>query len=156
MQGCESVTLRVSLTEEGGVSRQRLYESNAQRQAAYRARLAERLRLAGTDDVAARLGQLEWALADAERRAAAATRRAVRAERLRTGLPQDGVTQASGEPASQGSTRIGPPRDDQRLVDALQRIQILEVVVDQLSRQLAEANARALSPAPEAQPDHDR
>lgn len=63
--------------------RDRLYTSNADRQAAYRARLAEQRTLAGTDAVVARLRSLDAALADAERRTEAAETRAATAEQRR-------------------------------------------------------------------------
>src|SRR5580658_2044536 len=60
--------------------RQRAYASNAERQAAYRARLAERARLAGSGQLIARFAELEAAHAAAVRRAEAAEARAARAE----------------------------------------------------------------------------
>jgi hypothetical protein len=57
-----------------------MYSSNAERQAAYRARLAERQALGVDARLAARLSELETALAAAVRRAEAAEERAERAE----------------------------------------------------------------------------
>jgi hypothetical protein len=62
------------------MGRERVYSSNAERQAAYRARLAERRGLDGTGRLSGRLAQLEAALAAATRRAEAAEARAARAE----------------------------------------------------------------------------
>jgi hypothetical protein len=58
-----------------------VYSSNADRQAAYRARLAERTRLSQSGRIAGRLQELETATADAMRRAEAAEARAAQAER---------------------------------------------------------------------------
>lgn len=63
------------------MSRERVYSSNADRQAAYRARLAERRRLTQSGRLTGRLRELEMALAVAIRRAEAAEARAARAER---------------------------------------------------------------------------
>lgn len=51
---------------------ERVYSSNAERQAAYRARLAERTRLTRAGQLTGRLRQVEAALDDATRRAKAA------------------------------------------------------------------------------------
>jgi hypothetical protein len=61
--------------------RERMYSSNAERQAAYRDRLAARLALAESGQLVARLTELETVLAAAVRRAERAEARAARAER---------------------------------------------------------------------------
>jgi hypothetical protein len=53
--------------------RERLYNSNAERQAAYRERLAERQDLAESGQLVARLAELETTLAAAVRRAESRT-----------------------------------------------------------------------------------
>jgi hypothetical protein len=53
--------------------RERLYNSNAERQAAYRDRLAERQDLAESGQLVARLAELETTLAAAVRRAESRT-----------------------------------------------------------------------------------
>lgn len=60
--------------------RQRLYTSNAERQSAYRARLAQRQATGADADLAARVTELETALAAAVVRAETAETRAVHAE----------------------------------------------------------------------------
>src|SRR5580658_2675515 len=57
-----------------------MYSSNAERQAAYRARLAQRQAMAVDRRLAAQVAELETALAAAVRRAATAEARAERAE----------------------------------------------------------------------------
>lgn len=61
--------------------RERMYSSNAERQSAYRARLADRQALADTGQLARRVAELEKALAAATKQAEAAEQRAARAER---------------------------------------------------------------------------
>lgn len=61
--------------------RARLYASNAERQADYRARLAERRALADSGELVDRVVELEAALAAARRREEAAEGRFTRAER---------------------------------------------------------------------------
>ena len=58
-----------------GVPRDRLYATNAERQAAYRARTAERLRALADQGAAERIRSLEVSLAKAERRADKAEKR---------------------------------------------------------------------------------
>jgi hypothetical protein len=60
--------------------RQRLYTSNAERQAAYRARLADRQAIGVDGRLAARVAELETALAAATARAETAEARAIAAE----------------------------------------------------------------------------
>ena len=108
---------------------ERRYDSNAQRQAAYRARLAERRALAGTDAAVEQLRELEAFLADAQRRAAAAEARVKQAEeRQRASKIESGV----------------------RLQQALDRIADLKVVVAELHGRLAAAEPR--NPGEPAQP----
>lgn len=107
------------------MSRERVYSSNAERQAAYRARLAERTRLDGTGRLTRHLPQLETALADATRRAEAAEARAARAE-------SDAAT--------------GRHHSDCELAAALGRVADLEATVAELHRQLAHATTTTASP----------
>jgi hypothetical protein len=96
------------------MARERLYSSNADRQAAYRARLAERSRLDGTGRLTGRIRGLETALAAATRRAEDAEARATRAE-------QDAA--------------------ERDLATALGRVADLEATVAGLRHQLAHAGA---------------
>ena len=106
------------------MGRERLYSSNAERQAAYRARLAERTRLDNAGRPTGRLAELEAALAAATRRAEAAEARAARAER-------DAVCRHDLE------------RD---LAVALGRVADLEAVVTGLHHQLAEDTTATAGP----------
>jgi hypothetical protein len=106
------------------MGRERLYSSDAERQAAYRARLAERTRLARAGQLTGRLRQLETALADAIRRAEAAEARAARAEH-------------------DAARRHDLERD---LAAALGRVAELEATVAGLRRQLAHATTTTASP----------
>jgi len=106
------------------MSLERVYSSNAERRAAYRARLAERRGLDGTGRLTGRLAELEAALADATRRAEAAEARAARAEH-----------------------DAGCGHDLERdLAVALGRVADLEVTVAELRRQLAHATSATASP----------
>lgn len=107
------------------MARERLYATNAERQAAYRARLTERLTLAGTGQAADRLAELERALADANRRADQAEARARRAEQ-----------------AAVGGDRAG------ELAAALRRIAVLEATVADLRAQLSATAPAAPPPTP--------
>jgi hypothetical protein len=98
------------------MSRERVYSSNAERQAAYRARLAERRGLDDTGRLTARLRELETALTDATRWAEAAEPRPARAE-------------------SDAARRHDLERD---LAVALGRVADLEATVAGLNRQLAQ------------------
>jgi hypothetical protein len=106
------------------MGRERVYSSNAERQAAYRARLAERTRLDGAGQLTGRLAELEAALAAASRRAEAAEARAARAE-------HDAVCRHDLE------------RD---LAAALGRVADLEAVVTGLRRRLAPDTTTTASP----------
>ena len=109
------------------MGRERVYSSNADRQAAYRARLAERTRISQSGRTARRLQEFETATGDAMRRAEAAEARAARAER-----------------DAAGRDRLG--RD---LSVALGRVADLEATVAGLHRQLAaETTATASPPGP--------
>lgn len=101
--------------------RDRTYASNAERQAAYRARLAERRRLAGTDGAVSRLQQLEKALAEARRAKAAADARTERAEQRRQ----------AAEAARDAARR---------------RLDILEATVDDLTGRLAAYQSQPRQP----------
>jgi hypothetical protein len=107
------------------MSRERIYSSDAERQAAYRARLAERTSPAGTGQLTVRLRGLETALAAATRRAEDAEARAARAERDAADRDQLG-------------------RD---LATALGRVADLEATVAELRRQLTSTAADASGPA---------
>jgi hypothetical protein len=111
------------------MGRVRVYSSNAERQAAYRARLAERRSRDGTGRLTARLRQLETALADAIRRADVAEIRAARAESdARRDLEDD-------------------------LAVALGRVADLEATVAELRRRLAQDTTTAASPSGSAERD---
>jgi hypothetical protein len=107
------------------MGRERVYSSDAERQAAYRARLAERTSPAGTGQLTVRLRGLETALAAATRRAEDAEARAARAERDAADRDQLG-------------------RD---LATALGRVADLEATVAELRRQLTSTAADASGPA---------
>jgi hypothetical protein len=107
------------------MGRERVYSSNADRQAAYRARLAQRTRLDGSGQLTRRLRELETALADATRRAEVAEARAAR-------TAHDAAT--------------GRHRFDCDLATALGRVADLEATVAGLRRQLAEATTTTASP----------
>jgi hypothetical protein len=108
------------------MSRERIYSSDAERQAAYRARLAERTRLAGTGQLTGRLRELETALAAATWRAEGAEERAARAEK---------------------DAAAGRRRFDRDLATALGRVADLEATVAELRRQLTSTAADASGPA---------
>jgi hypothetical protein len=120
--------------------RQRLYNSNAERQAAYRDRLAARQALAESGQLVARLAELEAALAAMTRRAEAAEQRAVRAEAQNAELRDRNTAAAVSAPARPARTPAGPEsRDQVRLLAAIQRIAELETTIDDLHRQLEAA-----------------
>jgi GMP synthase PP-ATPase subunit len=121
--------------------RERLYDSNADRQAAYRARLAERHALAGTGQLIGRLTELEAALAAANRRADAAEQKTVRAERQAAAARDRYAELLAARP-----TGVARYRVDDRLAAALQRVAELEATVAELRQRLAVAEA-ARSPA---------
>ena len=106
------------------MGRERVYSSNADRQAAYRARLAERRRHDGTGRLSGRIRDLGTALAAATSRAEAAEARTARAERDAADRDQLG-------------------RD---LAVALGRVADLEATVAGLRRQLAAATTATASP----------
>ncbi|MFZ0226649.1 MAG: hypothetical protein WAL41_06845 [Mycobacterium sp.] len=106
------------------MGRERVYWSNADRQAAYRARLTERMRLSQSGRLTGRLRGLEMALAVATRCAEDAEARATKAER--DAAERD---------------RLG--RD---LAAALGRVADLEATVAGLRRQLAAATTTTASP----------
>jgi hypothetical protein len=117
----------------------RLYSSNAERQAAYRARLTDRLALAGTNEAVKRIRELEEALANAQRQAAAAEARADHADARRRRAETRQET-ASRRHAGPSQTEV-----DALLRVARERIAELEVVVGELSRRLAAAERRSPS-----------
>ena len=117
----------------------RRYNSNAERQAAYRARLADRRALAGTDAAVKRLRDLEDAFADAERRAAAAEARADRADERRR---QSDAARREAETHRHAEPQVTV---DARLHMALERIADLGVLIDELSQRLAVAEGRTLT-----------
>ena len=106
------------------MGRERVYSSNADRQAAYRARLAERRRPDGTGRLTGRIREIGTALAAATSRAEVAEARTARAERDAADRDQLG-------------------RD---LAVALGRVADLEATVAGLRRQLAAATTATASP----------
>jgi hypothetical protein len=122
--------------------RERTYSSNAERQAAYRDRLAERQALAGTGQLTRRLAELEAALAAANRRADAAEQKAARAER-------EGVAARDRyrELLAARPTGVARYRVDDRLAAALQRVAESEATVTELRQRLATADTTRSQPS---------
>jgi len=116
-----------------------MYSSNAERQAAYRTRVAERAELAGTGKLTGRLSQPETALAAAVRRADQAEARAARdryAELLAT------------RPARlAGAPGWAKSRVEGQLAAAFERVTELEATVAELRARLATTSGDA-SPTP--------
>jgi hypothetical protein len=126
--------------------RQRMYSSNAERQAAYRARLAARQALADSGQLVARVAELEAALAAMTRRAQTAEQQAARAEAQNDELRDPNTAAAVSVAGRPARTPAGPKgRDQVRLFAAMQRIAELETTIDDLHRQL-----EAATPAPAA------
>lgn len=122
--------------------RQRMYSSNAERQAAYRARLTQRQALAGSGQLVARVADLEAALAAMTRRAQTAEKRAEKAERQTIEL-RDANTAKDRTPAARPARTPAQPkgRDQVRLMAAMQRIAELETAIADLHQQLAASPA---------------
>lgn len=123
--------------------RQRIYSSNAERQAAYRARTAERVRALAGNGPLEQIRTLEAELANAERRASRAEAKAEEARRaLRMVRPQP------AGPRSAAAVRAE--------VELLRRrVVVLEMLVEGLERELTRAR-RALEVAhrpPSGQPN---
>lgn len=127
--------------------RERLYSSNAERQAAYRDRLAARQALAGSGQLVARVRDLEAALAAMTRRAQVAEQRAGRAEAQTADL-RDRSNARDGNAAGRPTRTPPPPKsgDQVRLFAALQRIAELESTIDDLQAQLAAVTPLARTP----------
>jgi hypothetical protein len=122
--------------------RERIYSSNAERQAAYRARVAEHHALAGSGQLVSRVRELEAALAAMTRRAENAEQRAVRAEAQVGEFRDRSNTRDRNAAARPDRTPPGPKgRDQVRLLAAMQRIAELEATIDGLHQQLAAAAA---------------
>jgi hypothetical protein len=127
--------------------RERMYSSNAERQAAYRARIADRHALAASGQLVARVAELEAALAAMTRRAQVAEQRAGRAE-AQTAELRDRKPERSETPVARPArTPAGPKgRDQVRLLAALQRIAELESTIADLQAQLAAVTPPARTP----------
>ena len=123
--------------------RARLYASNAERQADYRARLAERRALADSGELVDRVVELEAALAAARRREEAAEGRVTRAERQAA----DARYRYTALLATRPERIAGAPGwENDRLADqlaaAIQRVAELEATVVELQNRLASAETR--------------
>ncbi len=123
--------------------RPRLYASNAERQAAYRERLAERHALADSGQLVAHLGELEAALAAANRRAQAAEVRAARAQR-QAAAARDRYTALLATRPARIAAAPGWVKD--RLADQLaaahQRVAELEATVAEMQHRAASTEPR--------------
>lgn len=144
--------------------RGRLYASNAERQAAYRARLAERHALADSGGLTGRLVELEAALAAANPRAEAAGRRAARAAREAAAARDRYTALLSTRPALiPGAPGWAKDRLADQLAAAQERVSILEATVANLRSRLAAThtsanipNAPGLNRAARRQAERDR
>jgi TATA-binding protein-associated factor Taf7 len=124
--------------------RQRMYSSNAERQAAYRDRLNQRQALAESGQMFARLAELEAALAAMTRRAQTAEQRAARAEAQNAELRDTNNRRDATPVARPDRTPAGPKgRDQVRLFAALQHIAELEDTIAELQQQLSVAKPPA-------------
>jgi uncharacterized protein YceH (UPF0502 family) len=117
--------------------RERMYTSNADRQAAYRARLAERQALAESGQLTGRLAELEAALAAANRRADRAEQKAATAER-QAAIARDRYADllASRPNRLAGAPRWAKDRVEGQLAAALDHIAELEATVAELRARL--------------------
>lgn len=123
--------------------RARLYASNAERQAAYRARLAQRHALVDSGGLAGRLAELETALAAANRRVDAANVRAARAERRAAAARDRYDALVASRPARiAGALGWAEDRVVDQLVAANQRIAELQATVAELQHRLASTDVR--------------
>jgi hypothetical protein len=108
--------------------RERMYSSNAERQAAYRDRLAARLALAESGQLVARLTELETVLAAAVRRAERTEARAARAERdAATARDRYAELLATRPLPSRRRPGLAKSRVQDQLSAALERVAELEV-----------------------------
>ena len=115
--------------------RPRLYASNAERQAAYRERLAERHALADSGQLVAHLGEMEAALAAANRRAQAAEVRAARSERQAADVRDRYTALLTTRPVSiAGAPGLAKERLAEQLAAAHQRLAELEATVAELQQ----------------------
>lgn len=127
--------------------RQRMYSSNAERQAAYRARLTARQALAGSGQLTARLAELETALAAMTKRAEQADARAARAERQAATARDRYAELLSTRPNRlAGAPRWAQTRVQDQLAATTQRIAELEATIDGLRAQLAAAETPSTPP----------
>ena len=123
--------------------RARLYASNAERQAAYRARLAERRALADSEELVARVVELESALAAAIRRVEDAEQRVTRAEGQATDARESYSALLATRPLGiAGAPGWAKDRLADQLAAALQRVAELEATVVELQHRLASAETR--------------
>ncbi|MHB1446868.1 MAG: hypothetical protein ACYCTI_03770 [Acidimicrobiales bacterium] len=107
------------------MARERVYASNAERQGAYRARLAARQRALATDGALETIHKLEVALAKAERRAAKAEERA-RAAEVEAQLVLSRLN-VGGRPAAARSTNVEILREQIRRLEAMVTNQAAEL-----------------------------
>lgn len=117
--------------------RERVYESNAERQAAYRARLAERQELAESGQLVARLAELERTLVAADRRAERAEQRAAKAER-QAATARDRYADLLATRPTRIANAPGWAKDrvEGQLAAALDRVAELEATVAELRARL--------------------
>lgn len=125
--------------------RERIYESNAERQAAYRARIADRQTLAESGQLTRRLAELERALAAADRRADRAEQKAAKAERQAAAARDRYADLLATRPHRLGGAP-GWAKDrveDRQLSAPLDRVAELEATVAELRARLATSSASA-------------
>ncbi len=120
----------------GALARERVYASNAERQAAYRVRLATRQQALATDGALETIHKLEAALAKAERRAGKAEERA-RAAQVEAKLALSRLNAGGPRPGAARSTNVEVLRE---------RIRRLEAVVADQAAELE--RRRSVRPAP--------
>jgi len=122
----------------GGLARERVYASNAERQGAYRARLAARQRALATDGALETIHKLEVALAKAERRATKAEERA-RAAEVEAQLALSRLNVGDPRPAAARSTNVEILRE---------RIRRLEAIVTNQAAELERRRSARPAPGP--------
>ena len=110
----------------GGLARERVYASNAERQGAYRARLADRQRALAADGALETIHKLEVVLAKAERRAAKAEERA-RAAEVEAQLALSRLNVGGPRPAAARSTNVEILRERIRRLEAMVTDQAAEL-----------------------------
>ena len=121
-----------------GLARERVYASNAERQGAYRARLADRQRALATDGALETIHKLEAALAKAERRAAKTEERA-RAAEVEAQLALSRLNAGGPRPAAARSTNVEILRE---------RIRRLEAIVTNQAAELERRRSARPAPGP--------